>query len=124
MNSFRYLAQGVKAEVERQIELLALRRPVLQETLHYDLLGRLSGLRSKEEAHDYAIPEPDWCRWCDRGTCSQRRTTALPELPAAGAEAAGSELGLLQSAPAGVRLQAELATTNERALAAGEGSTR
>ena len=36
MNSFRFLERGVKAEIERQIELLESGGPVVQETLHFD----------------------------------------------------------------------------------------
>src|SRR3712207_688817 len=61
MNSFRFLMQGVNAEIERQVALLEAGEPVVQETLHFDPgSGRLSPLRSKEEAHDYRyFPEPD-----------------------------------------------------------------
>jgi len=61
MNSFRFLEQGVRAELARQIELLEQGDAVVQETLHFDpTSGRLTTLRSKEEAHDYRyFPEPD-----------------------------------------------------------------
>ena len=61
MNSFAYLEAGVKAEVARQIALLEAGERVMQETLHFDpRSGRLTSLRSKEEAHDYRyFPEPD-----------------------------------------------------------------
>src|SRR3954466_12556865 len=61
MNSFRFLMQGVNAEIQRQIALLEAGEAVVQETLHFDpTTGRLSPLRSKEEAHDYRyFPEPD-----------------------------------------------------------------
>ena len=61
MNSFRFLAQGIKAEIERQVDLLRSGQPVLQETLHFDpATGQLTSMRSKEEAHDYRyFPEPD-----------------------------------------------------------------
>ena len=61
MNSFRFLERGVRAEIDRQIALLEAGEPVVQETLHFDpASGRLTPLRSKEEAHDYRyFPEPD-----------------------------------------------------------------
>src|SRR4029078_4546461 len=61
MNSFRFLMQGVNAEIERQIALLEAGEAGVQETLDFDpATGRLSPLRSKEEAHDYRyFPEPD-----------------------------------------------------------------
>ena len=75
MNSFRFLMQGVNAEVKRQIALLEAGEPVVQETLHFDpTSGRLSSLRSKEEAHDYRyFPEPDLVPVVpDRGDAARR----------------------------------------------------
>jgi aspartyl-tRNA(Asn)/glutamyl-tRNA(Gln) amidotransferase subunit B len=85
MNSFRFLAQGVEAEIERQIGLLERGEPVTQETLHFDpVSGRLSPLRSKEEAHDYRyFPEPDLVAIAPTEAMLERARTALPELPAA-----------------------------------------
>ena len=61
MNSFRFVMQGINAEIARQTALLEAGEPVVQETLHFDpTSGRISSLRSKEEAHDYRyFPEPD-----------------------------------------------------------------
>ena len=61
MNSFRFVMQGINAEIARQTALLEAGEPVVQETLHFDpSTGRISSLRSKEEAHDYRyFPEPD-----------------------------------------------------------------
>jgi aspartyl-tRNA(Asn)/glutamyl-tRNA(Gln) amidotransferase subunit B len=61
MNSFAFLEQGIRAEIDRQVELLRLGETVVQETLHFDpRSGQLTPLRSKEEAHDYRyFPEPD-----------------------------------------------------------------
>jgi aspartyl-tRNA(Asn)/glutamyl-tRNA(Gln) amidotransferase subunit B len=61
MNSFKFLGEGMAAEIERQIGLIEAGEPVLQETLHYDPAKReLHARRSKEEADDYRyFPEPD-----------------------------------------------------------------
>ena len=61
MNSFKFLADGMAAEIRRQIDMLEGRETVVQETLHYDPGTKaLRSLRSKEEAHDYRyFPEPD-----------------------------------------------------------------
>ena len=61
MNSFKFLAEGMAAEIERQKRLLDEGGTVEQETLHYDPSAKaLRSLRSKEEAHDYRyFPEPD-----------------------------------------------------------------
>src|SRR5579871_2512193 len=96
MNSFRFLAQGVKAEVERQVALLRSGQPVLQETLHFDPgSGRITSLRSKEEAHDYRyFPEPDLVPLVATAEMIEAARAELPELPAARAERFVSEYGL------------------------------
>jgi aspartyl-tRNA(Asn)/glutamyl-tRNA(Gln) amidotransferase subunit B len=85
MNSFRFLMQGINAEVERQIGLLEAGEPVVQETLHFDpTSGRLSPLRSKEEAHDYRyFPEPDLVPLVPTPEMLAAARAGLPELPAA-----------------------------------------
>jgi aspartyl-tRNA(Asn)/glutamyl-tRNA(Gln) amidotransferase subunit B len=96
MNSFRFLAQGVEAEIERQIALLEAGEAVTQETLHFDpVSGRLSPLRSKEEAHDYRyFPEPDLVPLVPTEAMMERARAALPELPAARQERYASTYGL------------------------------
>src|SRR5581483_5221959 len=61
MNSFNFAAQGIRKEVERQIEIYERGGTVEQETLHFDPSNEDSPpLRSKEEAQDYRyFPEPD-----------------------------------------------------------------
>jgi aspartyl-tRNA(Asn)/glutamyl-tRNA(Gln) amidotransferase subunit B len=61
MNSFKFVADGIDAEVARQVAVYESGGGVVQETLHFDpSTGRLSPLRTKEEAHDYRyFPEPD-----------------------------------------------------------------
>jgi aspartyl-tRNA(Asn)/glutamyl-tRNA(Gln) amidotransferase subunit B len=88
MNSFRFLMQGINAEVKRQIALLEGGDRVVQETLHFDpTSGRLSPLRSKEEAHDYRyFPEPDLVPVAPTEEMLAEARDALPELPAARAE--------------------------------------
>jgi aspartyl-tRNA(Asn)/glutamyl-tRNA(Gln) amidotransferase subunit B len=88
MNSFRFLMQGINAEVKRQVALLEGGDRVVQETLHFDpTTGRLSPLRSKEEAHDYRyFPEPDLVPIVPTEAMLAEAREALPELPAARAE--------------------------------------
>jgi len=85
MNSFRFLMQGINAEIERQRGLLEAGDHVVQETLHFDpVSGRLSPLRSKEEAHDYRyFPEPDLVAVAPTDEMLAAARAALPELPAA-----------------------------------------
>ena len=88
MNSFRFLERGINAEIERQTALIESGEPVVQETLHFDpVSGRLTPLRSKEEAHDYRyFPEPDLVPVAPTEEMLAAARDALPELPAARAE--------------------------------------
>jgi aspartyl-tRNA(Asn)/glutamyl-tRNA(Gln) amidotransferase subunit B len=88
MNSFRFLMQGINAEIKRQTALLDAGDRVVQETLHFDpTSGRLETLRSKEEAHDYRyFPEPDLVPVAPTEQMFAAAREALPELPAARAE--------------------------------------
>jgi len=83
MNSFRFLAQGVRAEIERQIALLRAGEPVAQETLHFDpRTETLTPLRSKEEAHDYRyFPEPDLVPIVPTWDCRPTARTSSPSGP-------------------------------------------
>jgi aspartyl-tRNA(Asn)/glutamyl-tRNA(Gln) amidotransferase subunit B len=96
MNSFRFLMQGINAEIERQKALIGAGEPVVQETLHFDpVSGRLSPLRSKEEAHDYRyFPEPDLVPLAPTEEMLAAARAALPELPAARAERYERDWGL------------------------------
>jgi aspartyl-tRNA(Asn)/glutamyl-tRNA(Gln) amidotransferase subunit B len=88
MNSFRFLMQGINAEIKRQVAVLEGGDRVVQETLHFDPgTGRLDTLRSKEEAHDYRyFPEPDLVPVVPTEEMRHEARAALPELPAARAE--------------------------------------
>jgi aspartyl-tRNA(Asn)/glutamyl-tRNA(Gln) amidotransferase subunit B len=61
MNSFKFVGDGIAAELERQVALYEAGEEVVQETLHYDpATGSVAPLRSKEYADDYRyFPEPD-----------------------------------------------------------------
>jgi aspartyl-tRNA(Asn)/glutamyl-tRNA(Gln) amidotransferase subunit B len=61
MNSFKFVADGIAAEVQRQIAMWDAGKEVVQQTMHFDpASGVLEPLRTKEEAHDYRyFPEPD-----------------------------------------------------------------
>ncbi len=88
MNSFRFLMQGINAEVKRQVALREGGGRVQQETLHFDPgSGKLNTLRSKEEAHDYRyFPEPDLVPVVPTEDMRTEARIALPELPAERAE--------------------------------------
>ena len=61
MNSFKFVADGIAAELARQRAVYESGGEITQETLHYDpATGRVAPLRSKEYADDYRyFPEPD-----------------------------------------------------------------
>jgi aspartyl-tRNA(Asn)/glutamyl-tRNA(Gln) amidotransferase subunit B len=121
MNSFRFLHQGITAEIARQVALLGAREAVVQETLHFDpASGQLSALRSKEEAHDYRyFPEPDLVPLAPTAEMLESARAAIPELPAARAERFSTQLGLDQESARLLAYRAELAEYFEAALGAG-----
>jgi aspartyl-tRNA(Asn)/glutamyl-tRNA(Gln) amidotransferase subunit B len=121
MNSFRFLAQGVKAEIERQSSLLRSGAEVTQETLHFDpASGRITSLRSKEEAHDYRyFPEPDLVPLVVDAAMLEAARSELPELPSARAERFETTLGLPADRARELAFRPELADFYEAALAAG-----
>jgi aspartyl-tRNA(Asn)/glutamyl-tRNA(Gln) amidotransferase subunit B len=123
MNSFRLLAQGVRAEIDRQIALLQSGEQVVQETLHFDPgSGRLTPLRSKEEAHDYRyFPEPDLVPLLATAEMLAAARAALPELPAARAQRFERELALPAERADYLAFRTELADYFEQALGAGGG---
>jgi aspartyl-tRNA(Asn)/glutamyl-tRNA(Gln) amidotransferase subunit B len=124
MNSFRFLERGVRAEIERQTGLLDAGEPVVQETLHFDPgSGRLTSLRSKEEAHDYRyFPEPDLVPLVVSDELLAAAEAALPELPAARAERFEHALGLGADRARELAFRRELGDYFEQALVAADGS--
>jgi aspartyl-tRNA(Asn)/glutamyl-tRNA(Gln) amidotransferase subunit B len=126
MNSFRFLEQGITAEIARQEELLRSGGTVEQETLHFDPQTRtLSPLRSKEYAHDYRyFPEPDLVPLVPTEAMLERARAALPELPAARAERFESDLGLPEETAKLLAFRSELGDYFEAALAADSADAR
>ncbi len=118
MNSFRFLHDGVLAEIERQAALLDAGQPVVQETLHFDpVSGRLTPLRSKEEAHDYRyFPEPDLVPLVATPEMLGAAREALPELPSQRAARLERELGLSAERARELAFRTELADYFEAAL--------
>ena len=95
MNSFKFVADGIEAEVRRQIEIYEAGREVEQETLHFDpASGTIAPLRSKEEAHDYRyFPEPDLVPVEPSAEMITAAIDEIGELPAARIRRLEDELG-------------------------------
>jgi aspartyl-tRNA(Asn)/glutamyl-tRNA(Gln) amidotransferase subunit B len=124
MNSFRFVMQGINAEIERQTALLEAGEPVSQETLHFDpSSGRLTPLRSKEEAHDYRyFPEPDLVPLAPTEEMIQAARDALPELPAVRAERYERDWGLPEETARLFAFRPELGDYFEAAATAADDS--
>jgi aspartyl-tRNA(Asn)/glutamyl-tRNA(Gln) amidotransferase subunit B len=113
MNSFKFVADGIAAEVERQIATYEGGGEVVQETLHFDpATGALSPLRSKEEANDYRyFPEPDLVPVESPAELVEAMRAEVGELP-------GERIRRLE-AEVGFGLAAELVGSGRDALLAG-----
>ncbi|MGZ8655460.1 MAG: Asp-tRNA(Asn)/Glu-tRNA(Gln) amidotransferase subunit GatB [Solirubrobacterales bacterium] len=124
MNSFRFVMQGINAEIERQIALVEAGEEVSQETLHFDpASGRLTPLRSKEEAHDYRyFPEPDLVPLAPTEAMIQAARDALPELPAERAERYERDWGLPEETARLFAFRPELGDYFEAAASAADDS--
>jgi aspartyl-tRNA(Asn)/glutamyl-tRNA(Gln) amidotransferase subunit B len=85
MNSFKFVADGIAAEVERQVGVYEGGGEVVQQTLHFDpQQGTIAPLRSKEEAHDYRyFPEPDLVAVEPPAELVERARAEIRELPGA-----------------------------------------
>jgi aspartyl-tRNA(Asn)/glutamyl-tRNA(Gln) amidotransferase subunit B len=121
MNSFRFIERGIRAEIARQEKILASGGEVTQETLHFDPeSGRITSLRSKEQAHDYRyFPEPDLLPVAIDEQMLDAARAALPELPAQRAQRLESDLDLTSDAARLLAFRAELGDFFEASVAAG-----
>jgi aspartyl-tRNA(Asn)/glutamyl-tRNA(Gln) amidotransferase subunit B len=120
MNSFRFIERGIKAEIERQRQMIEGGGEVVQETLHFDPgSGSISSLRSKEEAHDYRyFPEPDLLPVAIDEPMLAAARAAMSELPADRAERLQRELGLTPESAQLLAFRSELGDYFGAALAA------
>jgi aspartyl-tRNA(Asn)/glutamyl-tRNA(Gln) amidotransferase subunit B len=118
MNSFRFIERGIRAEISRQEEIVKSGGRVAQETLHFDPdSGRITTLRSKEQAHDYRyFPEPDLVPVAVSQEMLDTATAAMLELPAARAERL-QRIGLSADSARRLAFSAELGDYFEQALA-------
>ena len=123
MNSFRFLAQGVKAEIERQTASCAPETRSAGDPALRSGFRPHHSLRSKEEAHDYRyFPEPDLVPLVVDEAMLDAARAELPELPSARAERFQESYGLPSERARDIAFRTELADFYEAALAAGGGS--
>jgi aspartyl-tRNA(Asn)/glutamyl-tRNA(Gln) amidotransferase subunit B len=120
MNSFRFIERGIKAEVERQRQIIEGGGELVQETLHFDPgSGAISSLRSKEEAHDYRyFPEPDLLPVTIDERMLEAARAHMSELPADRAARFERDLSLTAESAQLLAFRSELGDYFERALAA------
>lgn len=83
LNSFKFMEDAIKLEVERQIDILEDGGKILQETRLYNGdTGKARSMRSKEEANDYRyFPCPDLLPVVVDDELIDSIRASLPELP-------------------------------------------
>jgi len=83
INSFRFVEDAIRAEIDRQAEILEEGGAIQQATLGYDAdANRLFVMRLKENADDYRyFPDPDLIPLMIDEDRIERIRAALPELP-------------------------------------------
>jgi aspartyl-tRNA(Asn)/glutamyl-tRNA(Gln) amidotransferase subunit B len=83
LNSIRFIAQAINAEVARQIEVIEDGGTINQETRLFDTAtGQTRSMRSKEDAHDYRyFPDPDLLPLVLEQSWVDALKSDLPELP-------------------------------------------
>src|SRR5690606_23075027 len=96
LNSFRFVEEALRAEIERQAALLDAGGRVQQCTLQYDSTrGTVRVMRVKENADDYRyFPDPDLIPLRIEEAEIERVRRALPELPEAKRARFQAEYGL------------------------------
>lgn len=121
LNSFRYVADALRCEIEQQAELLDAGGAVEQATVGYNVqAGRTFVMRTKENADDYRyFPDPDLAPLKLSPQFIEDIRAALPELPGARRERFQREFGLSESTARVLTAQRALADWFEAALRAG-----
>src|SRR5690606_34312953 len=83
LNSFKFMEEAIKLEVERQIDVIEDGGKIIQETRLYNGDTKTArSMRSKEEANDYRyFPCPDLLPVVIDDATIERLRETLPELP-------------------------------------------
>jgi aspartyl-tRNA(Asn)/glutamyl-tRNA(Gln) amidotransferase subunit B len=95
VNSFKFVADAIAAELARQKTVYESGGEITQDTLHYDpATGRVAPLRSKEYADDYRyFPEPDLVPVEPPQEMIETARSELGELPGARIRLLEAEIG-------------------------------
>ncbi|HLG43127.1 MAG TPA: Asp-tRNA(Asn)/Glu-tRNA(Gln) amidotransferase subunit GatB [Planctomycetota bacterium] len=82
LNSFRFAADAIRYEFDRQVRALSSGERIVQETRSWDTEKKVTvAMRSKEEVHDYRyFPEPDLPQLSIEAAEVERVRGELPEL--------------------------------------------
>lgn len=99
INSFKYAADAIEYEIERQTKILEKGEKIIQETRGWDEKKEQTfSQRSKEEAHDYRyFPEPDLPPLVFSKEYIDKIRATVPELPTAKRDRFLNEFGISKS---------------------------
>ena len=116
MNSFRFLAQGINAEIRRQTALVEAGEPVVQETLHFDPRDRRPDARCaprRRRTTTATSPSPTSCRSRRPRRCWRPPAPRCPSCPPP-ARSATSASGACRRTPRGCSRSSPSGATTSR----------
>ncbi|MEH6460154.1 Asp-tRNA(Asn)/Glu-tRNA(Gln) amidotransferase subunit GatB [Chitinimonas sp. JJ19] len=121
LNSFKFMEQAIKYEVQWQIEQIEDGHKIQQATVLFDPdSGQTRMMRSKEDAHDYRyFPDPDLPPLVIDEAWIERVRSELPELPEAMQARFQSQYGIPAYDAATLTSSKAMASYYEATVAAG-----
>lgn len=121
LNSFKFIEQAIKYEVQWQIDEIESGRKIQQATILFDPdSGETRMMRSKEDAHDYRyFPDPDLPPLVISEEWVERVQRELPELPVAMQARFAEQYGLSAYDARTLTASKELAAFFEATVTAG-----
>ncbi|MBE9609092.1 Asp-tRNA(Asn)/Glu-tRNA(Gln) amidotransferase subunit GatB [Chitinilyticum piscinae] len=121
LNSFKFMEQAIKYEVNWQINEIEEGRKIQQATILFDPdTGETRMMRSKEDAHDYRyFPDPDLPPLVIADEWIERVKATLPELPVAMQARFQSQYGIPAYDATTLTSSKEMAAFFEAVVAAG-----
>ena len=126
VNSFRFIREALKYEIDRQIDVIESGGRITQETRLYNANeGKTYGMRSKEQAHDYRyFPEPDLLPLVVDEKWRSEIAKRLPELPEARRARMVTDYGITEYDATVLTFSKELADQFEAAAKAARNPKR